>query len=78
MKVLIYNFKCNECNSNNYSIIKEDGKIYLICDDCGSYHYINDFNHKIEEDLIPLLEIQITIYKSFDLMYNIIIIKMWR
>ena len=28
MKVLIYNFKCNECNSNNYSIIKEDGKIF--------------------------------------------------
>ena len=51
MKVLIYNFKCNECNSNDYSIIKEEeGKIYLICDDCGSYHNINDFNHKIEED----------------------------
>ena len=50
MKVLIYNFKCNECNSNNYSIIKENGEIYSICDDRGSYHNINDFNHKIEED----------------------------
>ena len=59
MKVLIYNFKCNECNeynSNNYSIIKENGEIYLICDDCGSYHNINDFNHKIEEEFNPLLK----------------------
>ena len=50
MKVLIYNFKCNECNSNNYSIIKENWEIYLICDYCVIYHNINDFNHKIEED----------------------------
>ena len=55
MKVLIYNFKCNECNSNNYSIIKENGKIYLICDDSGSNHNINNFNNKIEDEFNPLL-----------------------
>ena len=45
---LIYNFKCEECGGTEYSIVPMDNEDFLLlCDNCGTIHDINDFEHEI-------------------------------
>ena len=45
---LIYNFKCEECGETEYSIVPiDDEEFLLLCDNCGTIHDINNFEHKI-------------------------------
>ena len=45
---LVYNFKCEECEGTEYSIVPMDNNEFLLlCDHCGTIHDINNFKHEI-------------------------------
>ena len=45
---LVYNFKCEECEGTEYSIVPMDNNEFLLlCDHCGTVHDINNFKHEI-------------------------------